>query len=464
MQRLIAKYGSAVHLACLVVAPLFLFPLVSEGALATVLLWLCVPAASWTLLSPSVLGEETFRDARCRVLRSVARDPLTWVLLVTVALSAIRALNTGIGLSYDAEQSKWYVAAASLPLLPGSVAGAGYLPFAVTTSALVVILSCRHALGSSARMCFLLLSSALGGLAAVIAIFLVGSGNQTLLAMAGTSATVSTFAGEAFAIHLVCGTVALVAAFERKWRLAVVLFVFAIGGTAAGAFVFAPAFAVEVFAAVEVLLVGYTFFYSSGVLRSSGEFKMLVVTGISLTLGGLLVAAFFPESLLREKLTALMALSFYSEDFLALRDVLSDVGRKAWLSHLWIGTGVGSFSMDFRFSATSEDWLLVPGGVVAVTNGWWQILAERGVVGIVALLVPVGLLLFSYFKRLVLWVPERHPPHPVCLGAILAAGGVLTVSFFSCSFLRADLALILLALLVVAARSFPRADRSGNGG
>ena len=127
MQKLIAKYGAAAHLAILAVAPLFLFPFVGDETIATVLLWLAVPSAVWMVLEPSTRWDEAPHEARFRVVREIVRDPLFWTMLLVLAFAGVRALNSGIGLAYDAESSKWYVSAASLPFFPGSVGGAGYL-------------------------------------------------------------------------------------------------------------------------------------------------------------------------------------------------------------------------------------------------------------------------------------------------------------------------------------------------
>ena len=102
MQKFIAKFGCAAHLAVLTVAPLFLFPFVEREMLAVVMLWLSLPAALWAILEPSVRGGEHLHNARRRVLRGMLRDPLLWALLVVVVITGVRAVNVGIALAYDA--------------------------------------------------------------------------------------------------------------------------------------------------------------------------------------------------------------------------------------------------------------------------------------------------------------------------------------------------------------------------
>ena len=463
MQKLIAKYGTAAHLALLAAAPLFLFPFFDAATVATTLLWLSIPAASWVVLEPSVRGGERRFEARRRVLRAIVRDPLFWVSLVVVAFAGCRWLNTGIQLAYDAEEAKWHVAEATFPLLPGAVEGAGYLPFAGAVALTILLQGCRHALGRSARMAYLLVSSALAGVAATVAVVMVQQGVAAPAAAMAADPAVASFVGTAFALHLIGGTVAIVAAFESRWNLTMPLFVFSLGGSAAGAFAFAPPFVSAVFGAAAVLLFAYSFAFANRALRSSGAFKMLVVSGIALTLGGLLVAALMPEKLLAERIDAFRSFAFLSDGFLELRRALSAIAFKTWATHLWIGTGLESFSLDFRFGASPADWALVPLGARAVPNGGWQLLAERGLVGAVALALPLALLAFTYVRRLVGGVSLTELPHPACLVMPLAVVALAVTGAFDGSFLRTDVLIAAGGLLAVSANSFPILRRKGHG-
>ena len=94
MQKAIAKYGLAAHLAILAVAPLFLFPFFGEDTIAVVLLWLSLPAAVWTFMQPSVRRGEMLHDARDRVSSEVFRDPFFWVMLVVVVFTVTGTITT----------------------------------------------------------------------------------------------------------------------------------------------------------------------------------------------------------------------------------------------------------------------------------------------------------------------------------------------------------------------------------
>ena len=454
MHKLIAKYGLAAHLALLAVAPLVLSPLLGDEAVSVVLAWLTLVSAIWLFMEPSLRTGESLHVARKRVVKSVFCDVLFWCMLAVVVLAGARALNTGIGLAYDAENAKWNLSPAAWSLLPGSVGTTGCLSFAGATSALVILLGCRHALGRSARMAFLLVASILAGLGVGIDFALTPIWHEMVKPASD---------GLSFALYLLGGTVALAATFERKWRFVMPLFSFAVGGTAAGAFAFSPVFDVAVFAGAEIVVLSYVFLYAAKTLSKSAEFKLLVVMGISLALGGLAVAMLLPPDMLDVKLNAMKELVFFSPESKAVRAVLSDIARKSWFSHLWIGTGLDSFPLDFRFSAAAADWTLVRGKVISVPNGWWQLLAERGIVGALAIALPTAVLLFFYVRRFLKALPMMTLPHPACLLTPIVLAAVVSVGFFDSAILRIDVLTAAGALLAIAAGSFVRGGGNDNG-
>ena len=163
MQKLISKYGLAAHLAILAVAPLFLFPFCSEGSIATTVLWLSVLCGVWVIMEPSRRSQEMLHDARSRIAQAIAKDPVFWLTLFLAVVSGVRFFNDGVMMGYDAEKLIWVLTEPASPLLPGSVAGAGYLPFAASIAIIVILQGARHALGKSARISFLFLVPFLAG-------------------------------------------------------------------------------------------------------------------------------------------------------------------------------------------------------------------------------------------------------------------------------------------------------------
>ena len=464
MQKLIAKYGLAAHLAILAVAPLLLFPFCAAASVATVLLWLSLSAGLWMLFEPSLREGEQPHNARYRVARKLVRDPLTWILLAVALIAGFRALNTGIAFAYDAEAAVWHVSSANVSIFPGVVGSAGALEFSASVAFLVLVQSCRHSMGRSARTVFLLMSSSLAGLAALLDLWAVFKGHadvRSLLSF-GEMRTCS-FIGFSFGLYLLGGIAALVGVYEHLWKIAFFLAFLGIAGTCAGLFAFAPSYLALGLFALAFLLLLYSAFYAYWKTRSTVGFKLLVFAGISLTFGGLMVAFLLPAGVLGARLEELGAIQLFPMNYWAFRRLLSDVAFESWVSHLWIGTGLGSFALDFRFAATPEDWLLLPKGVEALANGWWLLLAEQGVVGFVLLVLPFALLLVSYVYRLVAGFAGLSLPHPVLVVLPLAFVLFIAGGFFDCSPFRIEALMATGSLAAVSAASISRMRRGENG-
>ena len=458
MQRLIAKYGLAAHLALLAVAPLFLFPFFTDGIVTETLLWLSLVSVLWMVFEPSMRAGESLSDSRRRVAKAILRDPLFWILLVMVAFSGFRALNTGIALSYNAETSAWYVSDQAFPLLPGSVEGSGGLSFSATVAFSVLLQAGRHSLGRAARQFFLLVSSSLAGLAAVICLLLLrlGASGWMRTLLPSSDGFECSFAGFEFGLYLIAGLIALAAVFEQNWDKALVPAALAIGGTIAGAVAFAPPCLSMVLVAVSLLVLGYVFIFSSRAFRAAELFKLVLFSIVALVLGGLFVAIVLPGDVWAERLSLLSEFKLFPDEFWNIREALSAIAFKSWISHLWLGTGASSFPLDFRVHAQAADWELLPRGVSAVANGWWLLLAERGIVGLMLFVLPFGFLLFVYVCRLIGGVSGWKLPLPACIVAPLVFLLFVADGFFDCSLLRVEVLLATGALIVISAVSFPR--------
>ena len=168
---------------------------------------------------------------------------------------------------------------------------------------------------------------------------------------------------------------------------------------------------------------------------------------------------FLPKEALQARLSSYLELASFSEAFLNVRRVVSAMAFKSWISHLWTGTGLGSF----RFNATAEDWQLLPRGAASVPNGWWLLLAERGIVGLVSFLLPIAFLAASYVRRLVDNFRDWSLPHPACLLApallvLLGAAG-----FVDCSLIRPEVQMICGPVLSISALAFPKKKVEKNG-
>ena len=456
VQKLIAKYGLAAHLALLAVAPLFLFPFFGNAVVCAVVLWLSLLSVIWMLLAPSVLRQEHLQDARWRMSAAVVHDPLCWVLVAIVAAAAARALNTGVSLAYDAEISAWSVSPAYFPILPGSVGEEGVLPFVAVLASSIIIMSCRHALGRSARLAFLVVATALAGAAGLVSHLAVSKGVPGVIAYVEFPVGLFSFSGFAYGVYLLASMVALFAVLENGWNAVLLLPVVAIGGNAAACYSFSPAYLSVAFLGMAVILFFYSAFCTGKVLPLSCKIRFLFVGIAAVFLGALLVAAVLPAKTLEARLAPCLGLSLFPESFWEVRRVVSAMALKSWMSHLWAGTGVGSFSLDFRFCATAENWTMMPRGIASAPNGWWQLLAERGLVGCVSFVLPVGFLVVSYVCRLVGNVRDWSLPHPACLLTPVLLMLLGAAGFVDCSLMRPEVLMICGALLSISALSFPK--------
>lgn len=461
MQKLIAKYALAAHLAFLAVAPLFLFPFFDDGTIAVVLLWLSLPAAAWTVLQPSVRRGEMLHDARARLAESLLRDPLFWGLLAAVVFCGVRALNTGVAIVYDAEKSVWAMSSPSMPLFPASCGDGGLLPFSASVAALVIVSGCRHALGRAARQAWFLVSSSMAGLAAFSAFVLANLGNEAVRAAMGCPKTTFSFVGVAFALYFLAGTIALAAGIENKWNRVVPLVIPSVGGTAIGMLAFSPPSVSAIFIVAELLVFAYVFVYCLRVVRAVAEFKLVLLWALSIGCGWVVAVMTGASATILPRIYDIAARDFFAVGLLKTREVLSALSLKAWMGQPWTGTGIGSFALDVRFHAQFADWVHIPRGLSAPPFGWLFLLAERGIVGTAVVALPTLYLAASWLRRLVGWLFVRTAPQPACWAGPVACAAVVATGFFDCSCLRADVIMAVSAMLALSASSFPKKAKGG---
>lgn len=461
MQKAVAKYGLAAHLALLAVAPLFLFPFCGDKEQSVTLLWLCLLATVWLVLSPSLLGGEMLDDARRRVLYYIVRDPLFWILVAILLVAGFRALNSGINVSFDYEMSEWKILPPTTPFLPGSFESSGLLPFVAVLSAVIVVLGCRHALGKSARMMFLLLLTVLSGIAALVALFLLGSGDETVAAAVSAAPERFLNPGVGFAICFLCSTTALFAAMEQDWGKSAPLLFGAAGGNAAAAFVFLPPREAIAFALAYMVLLAFSGLFGWRCLKGGRGVTALLVVLFSIVLSCGAVNMSMPDDALDGKLSAYAFNVSEEKERADVRGVLSDVVFKVWPEHPWTGVGVGAFQFYPRFNLTPERLGALPRLVRAVPNGWLHLLVERGIVGAAMVVFPLLFLLFSWLCGAFRCIRAGIAPGFAVALAPLALAAVVFSAFYSASMLRAEVLALAGAIMVISAKAFPKGDSNG---
>ena len=453
MQKLISKYGLAAHLALVAVAPLFL-PL-------SAVIWLSVLGAVWLVMEPSRFGDELLHNARRRVVKALVSDPLFWVLLVLVGVVVLRMLNTGVAMIYDAEAGKWLLSEPALPLLPGSVEG-GSAPLVGCAVALFVILpASRHCMGRSSRGAFALLASALSGIGAYV--LLIGEWVSPLTASAvSTDASWLSdpcFSGVAYGGFLLCAVVSLVSAFEMRWLKVMPLTIVGISGNLLGLVLLAPVTVAAAHLAAALVVLLYSFVYLRLRLGQAAEFKFLVFFGMGVVLFVLATQWLSPGAFSEERLSPLLSGRFVPECYVELRNALSDVSARTWKAHPWLGCGYGSFPLALQFNVSPEGWTVIPPFQKSALNGYWMILAERGVVGAFLLAVPSALLVITYVRRLVKGV-TLSLPHPMAWAGFLLAVVASLEMLVDTSYLAPGATVALVSVFALSAAAFPKEMRS----
>ncbi len=455
MQKFLSKYGTAAHLAFLAVAPLFLCPFCPAEVCATVLLWLSLLVAVWSFLEPSRRAGEMLHDARSRVARAVIRDPVFWVLVALMILSAIRWANAGIRLAYDAEQSIWFMHEQPLKFFPGCVKDSGYLPFATMLALTVLFTGCRHSLGKKARISFLFSCAFFSTLSAVVSSTFVAFGYAPAVDLATCSLKTASYSGSAFGLYFLGGLVALIGAFDCRWSKWLLGASFSACGSLIGLYFFAPTPVILLYLGAGVLILVISCGYAHLRINRSVPFKCWALLLMGLSLPVLCVMGFASDTLNASRI-ALFKEGFvlFDESFLRVRTILSTIAAQAWMEHPWVGTGLGSFALDIRFHATADDWKLLLPGQCSALNGFWQLLAERGIVGALSFALVLVSVFYTWIRRAwrAAWLRVFVP---VCVLGLLTVIVLAVESLMDASFLRTDVMLAAGAFLALACSALP---------
>ncbi len=441
----------------LAVAPLLLFPFCDRGTVATVLLWLSLISSAWVIMSPSCRPGEKPHNARKRSLSAMLRDPLLWFSLLVVVFAGIRALNGGIALGYDAENMVWSIKEPALNILPGCVDGTGFLPFATCVALLVLLQGMRHALDAEASIAFFTTASALAGVSAIAASIALSYGNECVVDMVASSYISPQFAGTAYGIYLYFGLIALFGCAEAGWHGAELFAALGIVCSAIGFELFSPPATFAVFALVFIMLLLSSIPLMKGRLEGSASFRCAIV--LLLVFSVVVLLAVFGESFgpIDSKRDALLAMKPFPDGFFAARDAMSSIALKSWRENPWLGSGLGSFPLGLRFVATPDDWTVISPIQKASTNGWWQLLVERGIIGALILAIGTGFLAHSYFMRMVKSIKGKCGLwRPACVLGPFVVVSMVALSFVDCSLLRTDVLLAVASALSLSAVAFQR--------
>lgn len=412
-------------------------------------------------MEPSRVGREMLHNARVRVFGRIVRDPVFWVMTAVAIAVGIRALNDGVCMAYDSENSKWFVSSPVMAMLPGSVAGVGYRQFAAVVAIVVLLQGVRNALGRAARGAFLLISSLLSGIGAVAMSLMLSQDSPFAVQSTKCDLSDPSFIGSVFGVYLSFAVSALSAAQEHKWFMSVPVAMFAVGANAVGLFLFAPPAVSLVYAAVAILVFLYAFIYARVAIGATAEFKFLVFFSLPIVISLIIVSQTVDASIVNRHIEPyLEGGSFVPAGLVETRDLLSTISSKVWQSNPWLGTGIGSFGYDLKFHAGVTDWMIISPVQKAPLNGYWFLLVERGIVGAFIIASVLSLLIVHYFLRMIKSFGARMPQPVVATGLLIIAAAAAE-SFVTITFLTPGMLIALAAALAISANSFPKGKKNG---
>ena len=468
MQKFVSKYALAAHLSLLTAAPLLMLPFFEKGVVAQFFLWLSLVCVTWVLMCPSIRPDELAHDARLRVLKDVLRDPLFWASLVIMAFAAVRWLNGGIGMVYDAELGDWRISSPQLEFLPASAKGEGFLEFACATAFTVLVQACRHALGKGARAFYLSSLSVLSGVAAFALVTCWACGVQWAEALAECSRTEPSFVGTVFSVHYIASAFAVASALEFDWKRAALLVAVAMCGDLAAAFVFSPASTLAAFSIALFISLVLLFVYVVRRVSGSAALKFMLAAGVSIVLPTLFIIEFADPALVSAKISGFTGGGFFPKDFLEQRSLLSSISFKIWQKSFWLGSGLGTFPLELRFAVAPSGWRVLATSQMSPMSGWWMLVVERGIVGSVVVAVAFGFLVWTWFARLTGAIISnfsqdgrsfRSMVHPLCALPVIVTAFVVACAFTDSSCWRVDMLLPVAAFLAVGANAIRKRKR-----
>ena len=401
IQKFFSKYGLPVHLAMLAALPLALTPFLSAAWLGTVILWLSAFAAVWLFLEPSILAGEHLSMARARVRTSILHDPVFYFFLLVIGGAAIRSLNTGVAMVYDPEQASWLIKPPPFPAFPASANSAGYLPWTVSIGLLLVVMGIRHAMGLGARLTFGIAGSLITGVGGIAATVCVCSGMGLLTEQATGGFDKGPFWSGIFGVWLILGIASGVVAEARKWKAARIPFCIAIAGNVSGLLFFSPPLVAAAWSFAAVLTIVWSLLYlgRAGSMGAVARSLSLIVLGIALPI--FLLVSFAPESVAAAKAKGFDSTYVMTEAMRQNNEALSRIARQMWMAHPWSGVGLGAYSLHVPFLAEKADWAVMAAKPLYAQNSYWTLLAERGIIGCLFLVVGVGMMMWFYIIRLV---------------------------------------------------------------
>lgn len=467
LQKFLSKYGLGTHLALLAAAPLALTPFLDAEQLASVIFWLSALAVVWLLTEPSIRAGEHLSLARRRVRGTIVRDPLFWFLLLVLVYALVRLLNSGIELRYDPEQTAWLVGESQLGGGPSSVEGMGILPFAVALAILVVVMGIRHGIGLMARAEFGIAGALFAGVGGLVAVGFACGAVEPFSGWLRAGFADAPFWASSFGVWFILGIACGVQAEARKWGFARLPYVVGLAGNGAALVFFAPPLVALSWFVLGALVLIFSLVYLARASSKGAVARNLFLALVGFAVPIFLMMTFVPEAERSLKIAGFDTAQALPEAYHQSAEALSRISRQIWVSHPWFGVGTGAYGLHVPFLAEKADWAVIPAQPKFALNGYWTLLAERGIVGCALPVLALGMLLVAYVLRLVgAFFYLRHRDEadiflfavpPVAWCAPLVVLLVAAEAMVSPVFQTDTLFLTVLSALALSVAAFPKA-------
>ena len=419
MQRLLTKYGLALHIACIC-----LFPLCFLGQSRVFgfvpLFWLSLIAIEWAILLPSICRGETLADARQRVSRAFWRDPFLYVGVAVIGLVGAQSVNSGCELSYLPDTDVWQLSSPPFPWAMFSVEqGVALAQLAVFAACLTAGLILRVAVGKMAKRVFLQVLSGISGAFALVCIEASRRGDEPWVSLVSGAETSG--AGFYFGFWLLVGMGLSADAFVERKRAQVLLFAVCILGNLLGLLWFASPLTIAICVCAAIVLFIYWLAYLSKLVSKAAQFSLFLCTVVSVSAIVLGVTLFSPNPI-SIKMGDAWPMTEYWNEMSVRNDVRVKAAMEIWEIYPWAGVGADGFYHTVGLTVEPDEWTAIEKDRAYVYNDGVQFLCEYGVVGTGVLLTALIILWWPVCCRMRLVWETRNQSHlsPIVVSGILA--------------------------------------------
>jgi len=440
----IYRHFVVVHVAALAVYTSWAFAGTRVAWLGP-LFWLTLGIIEAALLLPALRASESLQEARSRVLKSAAFDPLLAIGALLTLLLAFQGFNGPRELVYHAREELWRFAPPPLPSLPsGVVTRESVQLLAWFPPAIAAALAVRHAMDAAGRRLLLRLlvwnaaALALSGFAQMALGLTAIYGLIPIEVQFFSSFGYPNHAGAFFTFMLVvCAGLWL---YEREDDAPHADTLLAAAALLYGAAVFCLC-RTSILMGTAVLLAGGAFAIVRVWPRLAVGSRLTVLT-VSALIPILVYLGFFvafPGNPIRRELTGLTLASFFGQVFERAFKMLVPAALAIWRDNPVYGVGGWGFRHFIPLYLSPAEYQNLFVGAANVHNDFVNFLAEHGVVG-TGLLALAGATLLGPLLRRVPPPALRHgrPDHgsPGLLRwfALCAAGLVVCHSLIDLPF------------------------------